>query len=178
VAAGALIPAAHLLWSTAMRYVMRQKLLSFGDDFTIKDENGRDRFFVDGKVFALGDQASFQDLQGNELLRIEQKLLSLKKTYRILRGDREVARVQKKLFTLFRDAFEIEDEAAGDLDATGDFFDHEYRFTRDGRTVATVSKRFFSWTDTYGVEIADGEDAPLILACTVVIDMCCHDDKD
>src|SRR6056297_2613648 len=28
-----------------MRYVMRQKLLSFGDDFTIKDENNQDRYF-------------------------------------------------------------------------------------------------------------------------------------
>ena len=30
-----------------MRYVMRQKLLSWGDDFTIKDENGTDAFFVE-----------------------------------------------------------------------------------------------------------------------------------
>ncbi len=146
-----------------MRYVMRQKLLSWGDDFTIKDAEGRDRFFVDGKAFSIGDKASFQDMQGNELLRIEQKVLSLKKTYKIYRGNQEVARVQKKLFKLFRDAFEIEDTAAGDLDAQGDFFDREYRFTRDGRTIATVSKRFFSWTDTYGVDVAEGEDDVLIL---------------
>jgi uncharacterized protein YxjI len=159
-----------------MRYVMKQRLLSFGDDFAIQDEAGRDCYFVDGRAFSLGEKASFQDMQGNELLRIQQVLLSFKKSYKILRGDREVARVQKKLFTLFRDAFEIEDDAAGELDATGDFFDREYQFTRDGRTVATVSKRFFAWTDTYGVDIAEGEDDPLILACAVVIDMCCHDE--
>jgi uncharacterized protein YxjI len=34
-----------------------------------------------------------------------------------------------------------------------------------------------SWTDTYGVEIADGEDDVLILASTVVIDMVCHGDQ-
>ena len=161
-----------------MRYVMRQKLLAFGDDFTIKDAEGRDRYFVDGKVFSIGDKASFQDMQGNELLRIEQKMLSFKKTYKIIRDGTEVARVQKKLFKLFRDAFEIEDAAAGDLDAQGDFFDHEYQFTRDGRPIATVSKRFFSWSDTYGVDVVDGEDDVLILACTVVIDMCSHDDED
>jgi len=39
-----------------------------------------------------------------------------------------------------------------------------------------VSKRWFSFTDTYGVEIEQGEDPVLILASTVVIDMICHAD--
>jgi uncharacterized protein YxjI len=30
---------------------MKQKLFCWGDDFTIKDEAGTDRFFVDGKTF-------------------------------------------------------------------------------------------------------------------------------
>ncbi len=159
-----------------MRYIMKQKMLSWGEDFTIRDEGGRDCYFVDGKAFSLGDKLSFQDLQGRELARIEQKLLSLKKTYYVYRGGQPVATVKKQLFKLFRDAFDIEDAAAGDLDATGDFFDREYRFTRDGRTIATVSKRFFAWTDTYGIDIADGEDDVLILACAVVIDLCCHEE--
>ncbi|WP_164103666.1 LURP-one-related/scramblase family protein [Candidatus Laterigemmans baculatus] len=159
-----------------MRYVMKQKLFSFGEDFAIKDANGADRFFVDGKAFSLGDKLVFEDMQGHELARIEQKLLSFGKAYRILRDGRPVATVKKKIFTLFRDVFDVEDAAAGDLDATGDFLDREYQFTRDGRPVATVSKRFFSWTDTYGVDIAEGEDDVLILACAVVIDMCSHEE--
>jgi hypothetical protein len=45
-----------------------------------------------------------------------------------------------------------------------------------GRVVAEVSKKWFAFTDTYGVDIADGEDAVLILASTVVIDMIAHPD--
>jgi uncharacterized protein YxjI len=157
---------------------MKQKLLSWGDDFTIKDENGVDRYFVDGKVFTIGDKLSFQDMNGRELARIEQKLLSLVRQYRIYRGDQLIATVKKKPFTFFHDAFELEDAAPGNLDATGDFFDREYEFTRDGRIVARVSKKFFAWTDTYGVDVAEGEDDVLILAATVVIDQCCHDDKE
>ena len=48
---------------------------------------------------------------------------------------------------------------------------------RDGRTVATVSKQWFTFRDTYGVEIEDGEDAVLILASAVVVDMACHEDE-
>lgn len=159
-----------------MRYVMKQKMFAFGDDFTIKDEQGQDRYFVDGKMLSIGDKLAFKDMQGNELARIEQKVLSIGKVYRIFRDDRQVATVKKKIFTFFRDVFDVEDAAAGDLDAKGDFIDREYQFTRDGQPIATVSKRFFSWTDTYGVDIAEGEDDVLILACTVVIDMCSHND--
>lgn len=159
-----------------MRYLMRQKLISFGDDFTIKDENNQDRYFVDGAAFSIGDKLSFQDMQGNELARIDQKVLSLGKKYRIIRDGKPVGTVKKKKFTLFRDVFDVEDAAAGDLDATGDFIDREYRFTRDGVPVATVSKKFFSFSDTYGIDVAEGEDDVLILACAVVIDVCCHDD--
>jgi uncharacterized protein YxjI len=69
-----------------MRYIMRQKLFSWGDDFTIKTEDGRDAFFVDGKAFSLGNQLSFQDMNGNELAFIRQRLLAWGPTYEIYRG--------------------------------------------------------------------------------------------
>jgi uncharacterized protein YxjI len=62
-----------------------------------------------------------------------------------------------------------------DYEAQGSFLDHEYTFRRHGRMVASVSKKWFSFRDTYAVEIADGEDAVLLLASAVVIDQMCHD---
>lgn len=161
-----------------MRYLLKQKLFAFGNDFTIKDAGGQDRYFVDGRIFAIGDKLTFHDMQGQELARIEQKLLRFSPTYEIIRSGRPAAVVKKQRFTFFRDMFDIEDAAPGDLDASGDFFDLEYQFTRDGRPIATISKRFFSLSDTYGVDIAEGEDDVLILACTVVIDMCSHSEGD
>lgn len=161
-----------------MRYVMKQKLFSFGDDFYIRDEGGRDVFFVDGKAFSFGDQLSFQDLDGHELAFIKQKLFSWGKTYEIYRGGEVAAVVKKELFTFFRCVFTVDVPGPDDLEARGNFTDHEYAFTRGDRTVATVSKRWFSWTDTYGVDVAPDEDDVLLLASTVVIDMACHPDEE
>ena len=69
-----------------MRYLMKQKLLSFGDDFVIEDDAGNKVFYVDGRAFSIGDKLSFQDMQGNELAFISQKLLAWGKTYTIYRG--------------------------------------------------------------------------------------------
>jgi uncharacterized protein YxjI len=161
-----------------MRYVLKQKLWSWGDDFTIKNEAGADVFFVDGRAFSLGKKLSFQDLNGNELAFIRQKLLSWGPTYEITRAGELAAVVKKHLFTFFRCKFTVDVPGPDDLEASGDFLDHEYAFKRGGRTVAQVSKRWFTWTDTYGVDIAEGEDDLLILASTVVIDMACHENHD
>ena len=158
-----------------MRYVMKQKLLSWGDDFVIKDESGRDAFYVDGKAFSLGNQLSFQDMQGVELASIRQTLLAWGPTYEIHGRGELKAVVKKALFTLLHCRFSVDVPGPDDLEARGDFTEHEYEFERAGRTVATVSKRWFAWTDTYGVDIAEGEDDLLILASSVVIDLSCHE---
>lgn len=159
-----------------MRYVMKQKLFSWGDDFTIRDADGRDAFFVDGKAFTFGDQLSFQDMEGHELAYIKQKLLSWGPTYEIHRNGALAAVVKKQLFTFIHHRFTVDVPGPDDLEAAGSFTDHEYTFTRGSRTVAVVSKQWFSWTDTYGVDVAEGEDVVLILASSVVIDMACHPD--
>ena len=170
LAAQELIAGGHL-----MRYVMKQKLWAWGNDFTVKDDTGADRFFVDGKAISLGDQLSIQDMGRNELAFIRQKLLAWGPTYEISRGGRLAATVKEHLFTLLRYVFTVDVGPAGagpeDLEVTGDFLAREYTFQREGRAVAVVSRKWFSWSDTYGVEVADGEDDVLILACTVVIDM-------
>lgn len=161
-----------------MRYVMREKILSWGDDFTIKDEAGRVAYQVDGKVLSFGDKLRILDgSSGDEVARIDQRLLSFGPTYEITRGGRHVATVKKHLFTLFHAKFTVDVPGPDDLEATGSFLEHEYRFERGGRQVAEVSKRYFSLSHTYGVDVADGQDDVLILAAVVVIDLCLHDEK-
>jgi uncharacterized protein YxjI len=162
-----------------MRYVMRQKIFCLGDDFAIKDEHGREAFYVDGKVFTLRKTLSFLDAKKNEVARIVKRIISIGPVYDVYDGaGRQVATVSKKLFTLFRCKFSIDVPGPNDYEAVGSFIDHDYRFERGGKTVAWVSKKWFRLTDTYGVEVNDGEDPVLLLASTVVIDLCCHEDHD
>jgi len=161
-----------------MVYVMRQKLISWGDDFTIQDADGRDVFFVDGRGISVGHRLSFQDMAGHELADIRQKLLAWGPTYEISRNGTLLAMVKKSLFTLFHYQFTVDVPGPDDLTAEGDFLDHEFEFKRGGRTVARVSKRWLSWTDTYGIEVEEGEDVVLILASAVVIDVVTHDKHD
>jgi uncharacterized protein YxjI len=69
-----------------------------------------------------------------------------------------LATARKDLFNLVRCRFTGDAPGPDDYEAQGGFLDHKYTFSRQGRTVATVSRRWFSFCDTYAVDIADGED--------------------
>ena len=160
-----------------MRYLLRERILSWGDDFTITDADGHKAFHVDGRVFSFGDKLSFKDPQGNEVALIDQKLLSLGPQFEIIRGGKVVAVVKKHLFSLLRARFTVDLPGPGDLEARGDFLDHEYTFERGGHDVARVSKKWLSLSDSYAVDVNEGEDNVLILASAVVIDLVSHPDQ-
>jgi uncharacterized protein YxjI len=160
-----------------MRYLMKERILSWGDDFRIKTADGQDAYQVDGKVFSVGDKLSFKDMQGREVAVIDQQVLSLGSKYEIIRDGKTVAVVKKHLFTLFRARFTVDVPGPDDLEAQGNFLDHEYTFERGGREVARVSKKWFSFADTYAIDIDDGEDDVLIIASAIVIDLVSHPDQ-
>ena len=63
-----------------------------------------------------------------------------------------------------------------DLDVQGNLLDHEYSINQKRSKIAEVSKKWLSITDTYGVEVGDGQNDILILALAIAIDMMSHDD--
>ena len=157
------------------RYQMQQKLVAFGDDFYIENEQGQRVFKVDGKVLRVRDTLKFRDMQGNELCQIQERMLRVKDTMEIEGpGGETLAMVKKALITPLRDRWTVKIKGGPDLDVQGNILDHEYRIGEGRQKVAEVSKKWFRLRDTYGVEVAEGQDDVVILAVTVVIDMMAH----
>jgi uncharacterized protein YxjI len=148
---------------------MREKLLSIGDDFWIENDQGERAYKVDGKAFRLRQTFVLEDTSGNEIVRIQERKLSIRDKIAIERGGDTAATVHKALVGI-RDRFVVDVEHGADMKAHGNVVDHEYEIERDGDTVATISKKWFRVRDSYGVDVAGGEDIPLILAITVAID--------
>ena len=157
------------------KYRMRERVFAIGDDFWIADDAGERAFKVDGKALRIRKTLVLEDRSGAELLRIQEKKLRVRDTMEIERDGRTVATVKKALITPFRERFSIEVEGGEDLEAKGNIVDHEYKIERDGKKVAEVSKRWFRIRDTYGIEVAAGEEDALLLAVTVCIDQMTHD---
>jgi len=152
------------------RYRMREKLFSIGDDFWIETEDGQRAFKVNAKALRIRETFVLESPSGEELFKIQERKLRIRDTMKIERDGDTVATVQKALITPLRDRFAIEVEDGGELSAKGNIVDHEYEIERDGRKVAEVSKRWFRIRETYGIEVAPGENDALLLAATVCID--------
>jgi uncharacterized protein YxjI len=151
-------------------YQMREKLISFGDDFYIEKE-GQRVFHVDGKALRLRQTLIFKDMQGNELCKIQERVARIKDSMEIEgpHGER-MAMVKKALITPLRERWVAKIGNGPDLDVQGNILDHEYTIGEGRNKVAEVSKRWFRIRDTYGVEIEPGQNDILILALTVAID--------
>lgn len=163
-----------MLCAVDMQYVLKQKLVSLGNNFTIVDLEGRDAFRVSGALPTLGDKLSFADANGNELLYIEQKVFSWVGMYEVSRDGKVVAEVRRKrnLRSLLRRRFTVETTGAEKLEMVGDLLAFEYVVTRGGRTAATFTRQWLRLSDTYWIRIADNEpDVMLMLALAVIVEV-------
>lgn len=159
------------------RYKIRQNLISIGDDFWIENQEGKRVYKVDGKVLRIRKTLVFEDARGQPLCQIQERLLTIRDTMVIENMDgRDLAVVRKALLTPLRYKWDVNVKNGPDLDVQGDIFHHEYAVKQGWNKVAEVSKKWFSFTDTYGVEIDESQNDILILAIAVAVDMMAHDD--
>ena len=162
----------------ADHYRMRQKLVSIGDDYWIENDQGERVYKVDGKALRVRQTLIFQDARGAELVKIQERMLRARDSMEIEdRDGRRVAMVKKAMITPVRERWTVKLADGPDLEVQGNIVDHEYTI-EDGRTkVAEVSKKWFRVADTYGVEVAPGQDPVVILAVTAVLDTMAHPER-
>jgi uncharacterized protein YxjI len=152
------------------RYQMREKVFAIGDDFWVETDGGERAFKVDGKALRVRSTFVLESASGEELFKIQEKAVRVRDTMEIERDGDTVATIKKALVSPLRDRFSIGLKDGGDLSAKGNIVDHEYEIERAGNKVAEISKRWFRIRDTYGIEVAPGEDDALIIAAAVCID--------
>jgi uncharacterized protein YxjI len=151
---------------------MREKLVSFGDDFWIEDEDGDRVFKVDGKALRVRDTLVIEDRLGNPVCKTQERKLRIKDTMEIKGPDGDnMATIKKAVISPVRDRFSVKVADGPDLNVQGNILDHEYKIEEGRDTVAEVSKKWFRVRDTYGVEVAPDQNDALILAITVCLDI-------
>ena len=149
-----------------MKLYIKQKVFSWGDKFTVKDEFGNDKYFVEGEIFTLGKKLHVYDTNGNEVAFIQQELLTLLPRYHVFCGGEQIAEIKKEFSFLFP-RYSI--EGLG-WEVDGSFMAHEYEITRDGYPIVSISKEWMTWGDSYELDIANPADEIIALAVVLTID--------
>jgi uncharacterized protein YxjI len=156
------------------RFVMKEKLISIGDDFWIEDSTGQRVFKVNGKALRIRDTFVLEDASGREVATIKERKLHIRDAITIDFGDRK-ATVKKALIGI-RERYNVEVDGGPDLKVHGNIVDHEYKIEfDDGPKIGEVSKKWFRLRDTYGVEVLDPRHTTMVLAVAVAVDSMSHD---
>ena len=160
---------------SAERYQMKQRMVSFGDDFWIENSSGQKVYKADGKMVRVRDTLFFEDAHGKELCKIQTKVARVKDSMTIVDPNgKRMAMVKKALITPLRERWVVNVGDGPDLDVQGNILDHEYSIGEGRDKVAEVSKKWFRLRDSYGVQIEPGQNDIILLATTVAIDMMAH----
>ena len=150
-----------------MKFYVKQKVFSWNDSFSVYDSTETEILRVKGEFFSFGKKLAILDRNETELYRIEQELFRFRPRYHILKNGDVHATVVKEI-SLFQPYYTV--EGLG-WEVQGDFFDHDYDITNNGRLVASVQKQWFVWGDTYEIDVIDRTCDPLIvLAIAIIID--------
>lgn len=149
------------------RFRLLNDLASLTDDFYIQNDLGKRAYKVDGKAATLRDMLLFRDMENTVRCKVRRRLARLHDEMSIEGTDgRQIARVQKTALTALRDRFLVTIGEQPVIEVRGNVLAHEYLIG----DIATVSRKWFHTKESYGVDIAPGQDDPVILAATVCID--------
>lgn len=158
-------------------YRLKERNLSLRDTYEIENEDGEAIYEIKGKWLSWGDKLTVKNPDGTIALMIDQKQMTWRSKYAILREGEEIAEVSKKS-GFFKQKLEIEFADGTEYEVKGNFLDREFEVKNGRKTIAEVSKKWLSLSDTYGVRIAEGEDADVILAAVVIIDLMLQEEEE
>ena len=150
-----------------MKLYIKEKIFTWGDKFTVWDAYGNEKYYVEGEVFTFGKKLHVYDIHGREVAFIKQELLTWMPKYHVFVGGNQVATVRRE-FTWLRPRYAV--DGLG-WEVQGNYWQHDYDVTQNGRPVVAINKQWMTWADTYELDIAP--DANEIVALAVVLTIDC-----
>jgi uncharacterized protein YxjI len=110
---------------------------------------------------------------------VRKKLIALHETMEIEEDGAVVATVRKALVSPLHHRSTVDLAGGSQLEAVGNILDKEFEITAGGgQVVARISRAWFRIRDSYGVDVAPGQDDVLFLAIAVALDRIQHDEEE
>ena len=154
-----------------MQLYIKQKAFSWRCRFAVKDAAGNDRWCAEGKAFSWTHELRVYDARGEQAARIYRKNWTFfSQQYFIEAGGQQYLLVKE--FSFGRPRFRLEGLP---WRMEGNFWAHDYTLSEGERTVMRISKHWFTWGDSYELDIPNPRDELLCLCITLAVDCMVED---
>ena len=145
---------------------IKQKVFSLSGKFTVKDQQENDIYYVEGSFMKVPKTFSIMNTARDEVALITKKVFSFLPKFLVDVNGQEVLTIKKE-FSFLKARYTI--DAAG-IEVQGNWWDMDFQILHHGKIVGEVSKEWFTWGDSYKVQIIDEEIETVIIALVVAID--------
>lgn len=150
-----------------MKLFIKQQPFSWRNRFWIRDEADRDILSAEGELNILGARLQILDKAGKPVARVEQRPMGWRPRYQIEINGRAAGHVVRR-FALVGTRFDYEGPG---WSAEGTFGSHDFKVYDHERIVMTVRKAWFTWGDSYELEIQSRDDLMQAVCFLLAIDL-------
>ncbi|MCZ2260918.1 LURP-one-related/scramblase family protein [Sporosarcina sp. G11-34] len=152
---------------------IKQKVFSLGEKFSVTNAEENEVYFVEGSFMQIPKRFSITDDARNEVAMITKKTFSFLPTFFVDVQGQETMTIKKE-FSFLKARYSI--DAAG-IEVRGNWWDMNFEVYQNETFIGAVSKKWFTWGDSYELQIANDEMESLLVALVVAID-CAKSEQD
>ncbi len=149
-----------------MKLYIKQKVFTLSESFEVRNEFNETVYYVKGSFFRIPKAFTIYDANQVEVAHIEKHLFRLFPHYDIKIHQGEQLTI-KRNFTFFKQSYDL---INSNWNLQGDFFSHEYNVMNGFEPIFSLSKHWFTWGDSYELNITDPKQALLSLCIVVTVD--------
>lgn len=149
-----------------MKLLIKQRVFSWSDTYDIYDEDENPKYYVEAEIFSWGHQLHVYDCFNNEIGIIHQKVFSFLPEFSIeIQG--EIVGTIYKNFTFFKNNYEVDFKG---WKVEGNYTGWNYDVYDGDELIVNISKKLFTWGDTYVLDFVDEKDEIDGLMLVIAID--------
>ena len=156
-------------------FAMRDKMLSFGSDFTINQMSrrrgrGKPAYYANNKVLRMRETFNLQERRGGKTLyQIQERKLRVRDSMAIEDEDgNKIAEIKKRAIGVVRDNFVVKVRGDDNWQVHGSILNHAFTINENGREIVKVHKKWIAPVrDCYFIDIHGTDDVALALMVVI-----------
>ena len=139
--------------------------MSLHNKYYINDENGNNILEISSKLISLGDKTWIKNLDGKELVYIEQELFHLMPKYNVYINGQLAYSINKKFHILKNDYI-----ISNNYRVEGSFLSHNFSvYNEKNEKIGDIYRKYLTIGDKYIIDINDEKEYLTILSIIVAI---------
>lgn len=148
-----------------MKLYIKEKRFSWRDQLLVQDEQNELVYKIKSERISIGDKVHIYDHNEEEILSIEEKKIGFAPKYSIYQNGEKIAAV-KQMENLVASDYKIEKV---NWKIKGNVEEEDYEIKAGFNKIASFKKKWFSYGDSYVLDIKEEQDALLALGIVIAI---------